>query len=227
LFILCAEALNSLIHHAEQHGVISGVPTSKRGSRLSHLLFADDSLFFCKANQVEWRRVLRLLGLYEGGSGQKINLQKTSIFFSRNTSLERRQEILALSGLSEATCCDTYLGLPTLVGRSRIQSFSRIKDRVWKRLNDWKVRFLSQAGMEILLKAVVQAIPTYCMSVFLLPVSLCKKLNQMMQNFWWNMANESKIHWMCWEKLGRAKTAGGLGFRDLILFNKALLAKQC
>jgi hypothetical protein len=78
-----------------------------------------------------------------------------------------------------------------------------------------------------LLKAVVQAIPTYSMSLFLLPKSLCKEINSIMQRFWWgHKENDRKIHWMSWEKLGRSKAQGGLGFRDLVCFNLALLAKQ-
>jgi hypothetical protein len=41
------------------------------------------------------------------------------------------------------------------------------------------------------------------------------------------MANDSKIHWMSWKKMGCSKSTGGLRFRYLIFFNKALLAKQC
>jgi hypothetical protein len=62
--------------------------------------------------------------------------------------------------------------------------------------------------------------------VFLLPVSLCRELNALMQRFWWgHKENTAKIHWMSWEKMGISKNQGGLGFRDLVIFNKALLAK--
>jgi hypothetical protein len=64
---------------------------------------------------------------------------------------------------------DKYLGLLAFVGKSRRQAFKSIKDRVWRRLGDWKLKLLSQVGKEVLLKVVIQAIPTYNMSIFLLP----------------------------------------------------------
>ncbi len=63
---------------------------------------------------------MRILEVYEAGSGQKLNLQKTSILFSRNTSAAKRQEILSLSGFSESQRIDTYLGLPSFIGRSKV-----------------------------------------------------------------------------------------------------------
>jgi hypothetical protein len=125
----------------------------------------------------------KLLDKYEAALGQKLNKNKTSIFFSRNTSPEKQLEISQLSGLQATQSYDKYLGLPTLVEKSRSLAFGGIKDRVWNCLNNWKTKFLMQVGNEILIKAMAQAIPIYCMSVFLLPKILCKEIEGMMQRF--------------------------------------------
>jgi hypothetical protein len=84
-----------------------------------------------------------------------------------------------------------------MVGRSKNRTFAGICSRVQKKLDEWKVKFLSQAGKEILIKAVVQAIPTYSMGVFQLPKGLCKSLNSLMARFWWgHKENLSRINWM-------------------------------
>jgi hypothetical protein len=166
LFIICAEALSALITRMEQIGAISGVPSSPREPKISHLFFTDDSILFSKSNAVEWRRLMKILSIYEKASGQKLNLHKMSVFFSRNMSLERRQEILRYSGLTETHRIDAYLGLPTFVGKTRMQAFQQIKEKVLNRIKNWKVNFLSQAGKKVLLKAVVQAILTYSMGGF-------------------------------------------------------------
>lgn len=54
LFFLCAEALSAMFMRATSDGFLTGVPTSRRGPRINHIFFADDSLFFCKANQQHW-----------------------------------------------------------------------------------------------------------------------------------------------------------------------------
>jgi hypothetical protein len=107
--------------------------------------------------------------MYETASGQKLNTSKMAIFFSRNTLSHNKQQLLKASEILVSQRYDTYLRLPALVGKSRMKAFKGIVDKVWKRLQDWKLKLLSQVGQEILLKAVVQAIPTYCMS-YLSPI---------------------------------------------------------
>ena len=75
------------------------------------------------------------------------------------------------------------MGLPSLVGRAKKKSFSIIKERIWRKLKGWKEKLLSQAGREILIKAVVQAILAYTMSGFKLPKSLIKEIEVLIRKF--------------------------------------------
>ena len=79
---------------------------------------------------------------------------------------------------------ETYLGLPTLVGRAKYHTFSYLKDRIWKKLQGWKGLMLLRAGKEILIKAVTQSIPTYTISVFQLSLKLCDELDALCAKFW-------------------------------------------
>ena len=80
------------------------------------------------------QRITYILQLYADSFGQCINFEKSSMFFSRNTTGRQRELIKNMLGVKEVEKFETYLRLPTLLGRSRYQAFSFLKDRVWKKL---------------------------------------------------------------------------------------------
>lgn len=95
---------------------IHGVSICLRAPHISHMLFADDSLLFCQAIEKETRAVMEILQLYAEASGQCITMDKSSVYFSSNTSPQQRDLIKALLGVSEVDRFESYLGLPNLVG---------------------------------------------------------------------------------------------------------------
>ena len=147
--------------------------------------------------------------------------------FSNAITEDTKREILTFLGVPKIKEYEKYLGLPTVVGRKKKASLNYIKEKVWSKLQGWKEKLLSQAGREVLLKAVVQAIPTFAMSCFKLPVGLCKDIEMQIRKFWWGeREGQRKIHWKNWETLCKTKANGGMGFKNLVKFNEAMLAKQ-
>lgn len=131
-------------------------------------------------------------------------------------------------GVRRAGLTGNYLGLPSMVGRNKKELLGFIKDRIISRIQGWGHGFLSKAGREVLLKAVIQAIPSYTMSVFLLPNNLVREIEVVMNSFWWkgDSGSSSGIRWKSWNRLCAPKKWGGLGFRSLRDFNVALLSRQ-
>ena len=169
---------------------------------------------------------MEILETYEGALGQKVNKSKTAIFFSKSTAEATKQEIKEALGIQEIAHFEQYLGLPSLVGRRKKEGFNFIKEKVWQKLQGWEGKLLSQAGHEVLIKAVIQAIPTYAMGCFKLPLSLCHEIETMIKKFWWGQRGDKrKIHWLKWDELTKSKLEGGMRFRDITMFNDSLLAK--
>lgn len=227
LFLICTEGLSALIKKAVCFGELRGVAVCPSAPIVTHLLFADDSLFFCSAEERYCREFARILTVYEESSGQQINMDKSSIFISPNVKEDKRGRLKRGLGISSVMKGEKYLGLPMILGSSKRDFFGGIKERIGKRIAGWKERFLSKAGRETLIKSIAQAIPTFAMSCFSFPKTLLKDIRSMVANFFWGqMKKERKIHWVSWNKLCSSKGRGGIGFRDFALFNSALLAKQ-
>ena len=83
------------------------------------------------------------------------------------------------------------------MGRSKQNTFRALKEKLDNKLPGWKEKLLSQAGKKVLIKAVAQVIPTYIMSVFKFPDSLCDDMTRMIRRFWWGQKNgQNKMAWL-------------------------------
>lgn len=228
LFLFCVEGLSHKLKEAAELGQVNGCQITVNAPRITHLLFADDNFLFFKSTVNEANRVKLLLNDYGHVSGQEINYQKSAVFFSANVRRDKQQEIMEILGVNNELRDNKYLGLPSLIGRSKKSVFNFVKEKIWSKVNDWNHKNLSKAGKSVMIKNVALSIPSYSMSCFLLSKTMCLEIERMLNGYWWGSGgNQSKgIRWMAWGKLVVSKTQGGLGFRDLHGFNAALLGKH-
>ncbi|XP_074351885.1 uncharacterized protein LOC141691038 [Apium graveolens] len=126
-----------------------------------------------------------------------------------------------------------YMGLPNLIGRNKSGVLGFLKDKMKNRVssegflahkrneNDislsssWKKGWVSQAGREVLIKNVAQAMATYAMSLFLLPLEITRDFERTLSRYWWGEKGNAKsgIHWMCWDRMSKHKLEGKQGWR--------------
>ncbi|GKV21663.1 hypothetical protein SLEP1_g31620 [Rubroshorea leprosula] len=107
-----------------------------------------------------------------------------------------QHKVMQALNISQVITYDKYLGLPLIIGRKKSICFDFVLERVWSKIKGWKTKLLSRAGKEILIKAVVQAILTYCMGCFKLPQDFLQSLNSIISNFWCgDNTNKWRIHW--------------------------------
>ncbi|XP_074323477.1 uncharacterized protein LOC141660391 [Apium graveolens] len=154
LFIIYAEGLLTLIKHYETQGWLHGASICRRAPRISHILFADDSYMFSKADSGDTSKVLEMLTVYEKASGKH-----------------------------EASDNSKYLGLPNILGRNKSVIFGYLRDKVTTCIQGWMEKNVSRPSKELLIKTVAQTLPTYAMSVFLLPLELTRDMEKVMAQF--------------------------------------------
>ena len=98
--------------------------------------------------------------------------------------------------------------------------------KVKARLSACKGKCLSLVGRVCLIKSVLTSIPLFYLSFYKALTSVCNKISSIQRSFLWAWGNDHKhISWVRWENVCKTKEEGGLGVKDIRMFNRALLAK--
>lgn len=225
LFLLSMEVFTRALAHAEQHKMIQGIKIARHAPQVSHLLFADDCLLFTKANIHNVNNLLDVIHAFMQSSGQQVNFQKSSVFFSKNVHPRHSRILARRLKVNKMSLEEKYLGIPLFLNRRKTTSFSSLVDNMRKRTSRWRGRFINQTGRSTLVKTVLNAVPVHQMSIFKIPETTIEEMNKIQRQFYWNNKSNKGGSITAWTGLCKSKERGGLGFHDLSCFNDAMLAK--
>lgn len=225
LFVIAMEVLNVCVN---QTSALCNFNHHWRCAELkiTHLVFADDLLMFCKGDLVSINAILEAVRMFAGISGLHLNASKCTAFFG-NVDPSVKSSTLAQSGFSDGSLPVVYLGLP-LVSRSlKTRDCLPLIEKLSKRILKWTIRFISQAGRLQLLNAVLFGIHSFWASCIFLPASVIKKVNGVLSRFLWaGTLTGGCVFKIAWKNCCFPKTEGGLGIKNLKDWNMAAILFQ-
>ncbi|RVW28738.1 putative ribonuclease H protein [Vitis vinifera] len=171
---------------------------SEEGVLISHLLFADDTLVFCKPSQDQLTYLNWLLMWFEAVSGLRINLEKSELIPIGR--VENMDDLAWEFGCSLGSLPTTYLGMPLGAPFKSVTVWNGVEDRFRRRLAMWKRQYLSKGGRATLIRSTLSNLPIYLMSLLCLPSSVRRRLEKIQRDFLWGGGNlERKPHLVRWE----------------------------
>ncbi|CAL0315533.1 unnamed protein product [Lupinus luteus] len=225
LFLIVVEALAGLMRSAVSKNIFKGYQVGRNKVQISHLQYADDTLLIGENSLANITVLKGILKCFELSSGLRINFHK-SCFMGINSGDNLVERAVGKLFCKIGSVPFKFLGIPVGANPRRISTWSPVIDVFKRRLSSWNQKLISFAGRVTLIKSVLSALPIYYFSFFKAPVSVIAELNRIQRRFLWGRGEESKgIRWVSWDKVCRSKGEGGLGIKNLSLFNLSLLGK--
>ena len=143
------------------------------------------SMLFAKANSKNCNAILEVLDNFCNMVGQKINVNKSRIFFSPTVTGRKKNVICRELGLVATQNLGRYLGFPLLHQGRNGDAFNFVIERVQNKLAGWQSKLFSKARKLVLVKSATSPIADYYMQCHALPVKVCNAIDKLIMNFLW------------------------------------------
>ncbi|XP_071704231.1 uncharacterized protein [Rutidosis leptorrhynchoides] len=213
LFIIAAEELNILAKKAIENGLFKGVEVGYDKVAVSHLQYADDTLFIGEWSRANICNLMKLLECFEKVSGLKVNYHKSSIFGLGVL----RDEVVRMENRVSCNVGEfpfKYLKIPIGCNMNRVENWLPVVEKFNAKLSEWKARSISFGGRLTLVKSDLHSLPLYYFSLFCAPGSVIDHLEGIRRKFFWRGSGEGKkMSWVKWDDVISSYGNGGVKYR--------------
>ncbi|XP_058784431.1 uncharacterized protein LOC131659235 [Vicia villosa] len=224
LFVLVAEGLTGLVKQSIHVGELQKFTLSDSCS-VDILQFADDTLIMGEGNRKHVRALKAVLRAFEIVSGLGINFHKSKLI-GINSNDHFLDAVSHFLSCKREESSFHFLGIPIGCNPRKESSWNPIVDKMKCRLEGWTNRFLNLGGRITLLKSVLSSLAIFTMSFYKIPSRVVKMFTSIQNKFLWGGVEEKRnIHWVKWSDVNIPFEEGGLGVKNIKLFNFAFLCK--
>ena len=218
IFVICMEMFTRLIKvrtaregfHFHQHC---------EALQISHLLFADDVVFFCRGDLSSIGIIMDCLHEFHAMSGLAVSEQKSSIFLASVPESERGA-LIERTGFKMGTFPFRYLGIPMCPHGLRAIDYKPLVDKLRGYLSAWSKKALSFAGRLEMISSVLQGVEGFWLSILPVPRVVRDQVVAVCRNYLWRCPRVK------WDVVCTPKAEGGLGLRNLDIWGKCFLLKH-
>eukprot|EP00253_Pinus_taeda_P012904 PITA_12904 len=222
LFILAADGLGRIIKRETRRNKLRGLKLWGNNLTITHQEFVDDIMLYGEVSLREVRIIKDVLETFSEASGMEINKEKSCTFIF-NTPEAIKAHLTRTLGFKQGELPTKYLGNQLDIHPTRMKNWQEVIDKIKKRLSNWAFRSLNIASRIVLLKAVLQSIPVYSLSIRAAWKGVCAKLREIFGKFiWGGPTQQRKWALVSWTNLIKRKEEGGLRLRDPEALNKVL-----
>ncbi|XP_021760560.1 uncharacterized protein LOC110725380 [Chenopodium quinoa] len=228
LFLFCMDVLSRMLHLGQDLHLFQGIKISRSSPVISHLFFADDAMVFFRACAPSYTNIIEIIRRFTKVSGQQLNLNKSLIKFSPNTTTLAQDEFKAIFRMIQVQGFDHHLGSPIDFMEKKKDCFQFLVDKIVGRITTLNAVRLLQSQNLIFSNSILVAMASHLLSCFEIPTSITGKIDSLLLKFFWSHSGIQGMHWVGKRKrkMHLPRGMGGLGIRCISTLNKALLMKQ-
>ncbi|WOL07125.1 hypothetical protein Cni_G15862 [Canna indica] len=225
IFIIMQELLSLILKQKSEFGNIKFF--KYKGLELSHFSFADDLLIAIKGNLKNCKNLNLVLSSYYSLTNQKINVQKSEIFFPKHCQENVRKEICKELGFKEGVFPMKYLRAYISPHRLDKNHQEALLHKAIDKIDGWASKCISQPGRAILISSVMNSLPIHSLTASWTNGCVIKKFQKLSRNYLWSSSKCKKgMHLISWKNVTTRKSCGGLGLKDIGIFKYSIHASR-